>query len=129
MEYSFFMGRRGEEGLGEVVRMIRFDQTIEVFMVVVEMDEDGTFSTIDELGCVKATYYPIRKVHLGNGISADVYYSEDTDISYVNIAQAAPAFRKRTTSFMSQQFENTYKGYYYIAHVGGRNRVVKVLNE
>ncbi|AZU98053.1 hypothetical protein SEPL_315 [Salmonella phage SE_PL] len=129
MEYSFFMGRRGEEGLGEVVRMIRFDQTIEVFMVVVEMNDDGTFNTIDELGCVKATYHLTRKVHLGNGISADVYYSEDTDISYVNIAQAAPAFRKRTSSFIGQQFENNYKGYFYIAHVGGKNRVVKVLTE
>jgi|AGFT01.1.fsa_nt_gi hypothetical protein len=127
-DYTFLIGRRGESGFEDLVKMLRFDNPLQLFILVVEMSEDKTFFTKpDEIVDRTVQYHFVRKVHIPrNHAVIDVYYSDDTEMYYLNLAQAAKSMGESTERFMQDNIDGKF-GPYCIQYCNGATRLVRII--
>lgn len=132
-DYSIFIGADGEEGLIQLVQMLRFDIQMQVYMVAVLMTDDGTFdvnvSTNPEDGKIHYTrrrLISLRQEH--KNYKTYIYYSEETNRYYINVASIAPYLRDQTKRLLKYNINGKY-GNYFLENIDGRTLLVKGLSE
>lgn len=127
-DYTFLIGRRGESGLEDLVKMLRFDKPLQLFILVVELCEDNSFFTKpDALSDSEVVYNFVRKVHIPrNHAIVDVYHNEVTGMYYLNLAQAARSMGESTERFMQDNIDGKF-GKYCIQYCCGATRLVRII--
>jgi|SRR6478609_8773570 len=130
-DYSILIGADGEEGLIDLIKMIRFDTTIQVYMVpVLITDESFEVNKSDnpEDGTTKYEY--VREVSIRQGsrcYKTQVFYSDESNRYYISVARVAPYLQDRTRRFLEHNINGKY-GNYFLDVVDGRPLLLKGLS-
>lgn len=118
-EYSILIGADGEEGLENLIKMIRFDITLQVYMVPTIIT-DETFCVQTEVDCDNGTtflYTKVRTVSIrenNNVRTMDVFYSPESKRYYVSVARIAKYLHSSTTRFLQYNINGKYENYYLV---------------
>lgn len=130
-DYSIMIGADGEEGLVNLIKMIRFDTQTKVYIVPVEII-DETFevnATCD--GTIKHKYKLWRKVSIRQGhkiYRTDIFYSKEVDRYYISVARIAACLLSNTEIFLKHNINGMY-GNYFLERCDGRLALVKGLSK
>ena len=125
---SLLIGAKGEEGLIQLIKLIRFDDVKHVLFTKSKI-ENGKFSTTYD--GKSYTFTKTRKVSIRNKeytYSTEVYYSPELDIYFMNVARIVTYLKDSAFNFLQRNINGHY-GAFYIDRIEGRKRLVKVLVE
>lgn len=130
-DYSILIGADGEEGLVGLIKMLRFDITMEVYMVaVVIIDETFEVKKNDKSENVTTKYKYVRDVSIrykSHCYKTEVFYSEESNRYYMSVARIAPYLQHCTMNFLQHNINGKY-GNYLLDNVNGRRVLVKELS-
>lgn len=130
-DYSILIGADGSEGLENLIKMIRFDKQIQVYMVVVEIVNETFDVKASKDNDLRHKYELWRKVSLRKGnqvYSTEIFHSKELDRYYMSVARIAHLVQKSTQYMLENNINGKYANYFF-ENCNGRPCLVKGLSK
>lgn len=130
-DYSILIGADGSEGLENLIKMIRFDTQVQVYMVIVEIVNETFDVKASKDNDLRHKYNLWRKVSLreGNNIQwTEIFYSPEIDRYYMSVARIAHLVKRSTEHMLKNNINGKYANYFF-ERCDGRLALVKGLSK
>lgn len=129
-DYSILIGADGEDGLVGLIKLIRFDEQMQVYMVPVLITDETFEVKSSNDNDIKHKYTLWRKVSLrqkNKQYSTEIFYSKEVDRYYISVSRIAHMIQPRTKHFLQHNINGKY-GNYFLENINGQLGLVKVLS-